>query len=437
MSKDCGIHPIRHKEKIILFYVSLYVFLVLFDCCLVNRADDVYLQDAVQNYGTVFNWIYFWATSWSGRIIPQGILVWLMQYPDIFFHLADAGMWIVFLHYTIRNLDVERVLDQRTAVIGLYGGIFLLIPDSVLSGSVYWKCANVSYLWGTAAMMVAIYPFVLKMNGRNVRKIEMAAAVAACIFSAGYEQSGALMSGIMACILVYLSVTKHKLDVQAFAMTILSCAATAFFLMLPGNAVRTTAETIKWYPNFDMFSLVDHSLLGIHYTISNILYEVPELFLAIALLNLWYVSKKGCRSRVQKLMVFATTAYWALAYFDAESGRLQEGDTYLSKLFSLVNVNTVDFGLSKTAVCGELLAVGMIVLLGMSTALLTEKFNLLCWGLFFGGLSTMAMMGFSPTIYASGARPRFIGYYCLVCCIVVCIVRNRRENAGVQNEAAI
>lgn len=418
------------------FCTVLYGFLLLFDLCLVSRGDDIYLETGIADCGSLWAWVKFWGTSWSGRVLPQGILVWLMQFPPIVFHLVNAGVWVLLLWGTLRCLDRDAVLQRGWGMVLLLCGIFLLIPSSVLDDSVYWKCANVSYLWGTAAMMTAIFPLVRRLEGRACSAAGRAAAVIACIYAAGFEQSGALMSGLMVCFLIGLCVRERRCDFYALWMTVLSCTVTAGFFLLPGNAVRAGAETIVWFPNYDMYSLPEQLLLGIQYAISRSMQEVPELLLIIALLNLRYVMRTEQPGRLRRGIVFATVVYWACSCFNTLSGRMQEGETYLSGLVSLVDVNTVNFGLSRTAVCGELLAVCMLVLLGMSTALLGDRFDLLSWGLFFGGLASMAIMGFSPTIYASAERPRFIGYFCLLCCMFTCIIRNRQLQGSEQGSAA-
>ncbi len=275
------------------FCAVLYGFLVLFDLCLVSRGDDLYLETGIEECGSLFGWMRFWAESWSGRILPQGILVWLMQFPPIVFHLVNAGVWLLLLWGTLRCLDRDAVLERGWGMVLVLGGIFLLIPSSVLDDSVYWKCANVSYLWGTAAMMTAICPLVLRLEGRACSAAGRAAAVIACIYAAGFEQSGALMSGLMVCFLIGLCMKERRCDGYALWMTVLSCAVTAAFFLLPGNAVRAGAETIVWFPNYDMYSLPEQLLLGIQYAISRSMQEVPELLLFIALLNLWYVMSSG------------------------------------------------------------------------------------------------------------------------------------------------
>lgn len=428
--KESGPRKTASHAEVVRFYAVLYGFLVLFDLCLVSRGDDIYLESGIADCGSLWAWVKFWGTSWSGRVLPQGILVGLMQFPPIVFHLVNAGVWLLLLWGTLRCLDRESVLQKGWGMVLLLGSIFVLIPASVLDDSVYWKCANVSYLWGTAAMMAAILPFVRRMEGRACSGAAKAGAVAACIYAAGFEQSGALMSGLMLCFLIGLCVKERRCDVYSLLLTVLSCTVTALFFFLPGNAVRAGAETIVWFPNYDMYSLPEQLLMGIQYAMANLMQEVPELLLIIALLNLRYVMRAEGQGRLRRGIVFATVVYWGCSCFNTLSGRMQEGDTYLSGIFSLVDVNTVNFGLSRTAVCGELLAVCMLVLLGMSTALLGGAFDLLSWGLFFGGLVSMVIMGFSPTIYASAERPRFIGYFCLICCMLTCIIRNLRLQQG-------
>ena len=97
---------------------------------------------------------------------------------------------------------------------------------------------------------------------------------------------------------------------------------------------------------------------------------------------------------------------------------MQDAATFMSPWFSLVEINTIDFGVSRQTLIAEIINIGMIVLLGMDLAWFADTFDVLSFCLYFGGFATMWLMGFSPTIYASAERPRFIGYYCLLCCLL-------------------
>lgn len=423
------------KKKSVLLCLAMYVLLVVFDFCLIDKMDDSNFRDGIANFGNIFAWMKFWGESWSGRVIPQGIMVLLMQIPDIGFHLCNAGMWMILLYYTWRNLDVFKKTDWKISMPVLFFAVFAFIPVKVLDDSVFWKSANVTYLWGMAAFMAAIYPFTALLQGKKYRRRDYVISLIACLYAAGAEQCGALMSGIMICAVVMLVLRKHGIEREILILTAFSCALTAYFFLLPGNSVRMRAEILGNFQNFDMFSPLDRALWGITYAIGHAEGEIPELMALLAVVNLVGIIKLKRKDHLQEFLSWCTVIYFVCNFFDTMSRQMQEGTTYMSSWFSLIEINTTDFGISRPALVAELINVGMIVLLGMDIAWITEKFDILAFGLYFGGFATMWLMGFSPTIYASAERPRFIGYYCLLCClfseVLVCLKNEEQRKNNI------
>lgn len=406
------------KKRSVILYLAMYILLVVFDYCLIEKWDDSNFRDGIANFGNIFAWMKFWAENWSGRVIPQGILVLLMQIPDLGFHLCNAAMWMILLFYTWRNLDCSGSVDRKLGMTVLFFSVFALIPVEVLDDSLFWKSANVTYLWGMAMLMVAIYPHAALLRGKKYRRRDYIIALPACLYASGAEQCGALMSGVMVCITAILLFREHRVEKKILILAIISCALTAFFFMMPGNSVRVRAEILGNFQNFDMFSSLDRTLLGIKYAIGHAECEIPELLALLAVFNLIGFLNLKRKDRLQELLSWSTTIYFVCNFFDEMSRRMQEGTTYMSSWFALIEINTTDFGISRPTLIAELINVGMIVLLGMNIAWIAEEFDVLRFCLYFGGFATMWLMGFSPTIYASAERPRFIGYYCLLCCLI-------------------
>ena len=287
--------------------------------------------------------------------------------------------------------------------------------------------------------MVAIYPHVALLRGEKYQRRDYVIAVLACLYASGAEQCGALMSGIMICAVLTRLFREHHVGMDILVLTLFSLVLTAFFFLLPGNSVRVRAEILGNFRNFDMFSTLDRVLLGITYTIGRAEREIPELLALLAVFNLAMILKLKRKDKLQELLSWSTAIYFVCNFFDEMSRQMQEGTTYLSSCFSLVEINTIDFGISRPILLAEIINVGMVVLLGMNIAWITEQFNILSFSFYFGGLATMWLMGFSPTIYASAERPRFIGYYCLLCCLICLIIETIEywRNGSVNKEKII
>ncbi len=414
------------RKDTIVMCLAWYTLLVMFDFCLIEKMDDSNFRDGIANFGNIFAWMKFWGESWSGRVIPQGMLVLLMQLPDAWFHICNAGAWLVLLLYTWKGFDAAEAVDWRIGIPVTFMAVFVLIPAKILDDSVFWKSANVVYLWGMAAMMAAIYPFVKALKRRRVKRADYVIAILACLYASGVEQCGALMSGIMVCTSIALLLRDQRMERSIVALTAVSCLLTAFFFLLPGNSVRMRAEILGNFQSFDMLSSLDRALLGITYAVGHVESEIPALMALLAVVNLYGMRHVDQKGSLQKMLGWLPAIYFICNFFHQMSRQMQDATTFMSPWFSLVEINTIDFGVSRQAFLAEITNVGMIVLLGMNLAWMADTFDVLSFCFYFGGFATMWLMGFSPTIYASAERPRFIGYYCLLCCLLVEIVHEIR-----------
>lgn len=180
------VHIATGRKKAVVLFLVCYVLLVMFDFCLIDKMDDSNFRDGIANFGNIFAWMKFWGENWSGRVIPQGILVLLLQLPDAGFHFCNAGMWAILLLYTWRNIDTSREIDWKIGIPATFLAIFVFIPVKVLDDSIFWKSANVVYLWGIAAVMVAIYPHIMLLKhrgGKNFRLYDRSSCMSICIRS--------------------------------------------------------------------------------------------------------------------------------------------------------------------------------------------------------------------------------------------------------------
>jgi hypothetical protein len=403
-------------KKILLFSI-LYLFFFLLSCYMVSRADDFVFQAGIQRYGSIAGWAKWFSQNWGGRIIPQGILVLLLQLPPLIFHLVDALVWVLLLVYVKKIFDVTGLFQEKIFFVLFPSLIFVLIPFSVLSGTVFWKCANVLYLWGSAALLIAIYPAAQLIHQRQVTRFDSIISLACVIYVSSFEQAGVLMCGVLFLFLLYALFIHHSVKWQMILLFVLAIAFTYFFCTLPGNSVRTHIEVLGQMPNYDMYSTLDKVLWGIWYVINYIEQEAMYIVMLLAG-TVVYLMHQNRKSND----ILLIGAYFMLLYFVLCTMNwigLSNGGTgyFLSDLFQLVQVDAADFGFSRRIAVFSILHFMAYIYLGSCILIvIPEEINITGFSFYFGGLATMWMMGFSPTIYASGARPRFLCYLFLLCC---------------------
>ena len=128
----------------------------------------------------------------------------------------------------------------------------------------------------------------------------------------------------------------------------------------------------------------------------------------------YYIKKSGCGHffKVTSLLVFI---FFSLNCVH-RVGTQYSGDKYLlGKIFELYSVETTEFNIPLATSIKETINVMAFAILGCEIVLYKKGIlNVVPFLFYIGGIGTMMMMGWSPTIYASGQRPMFIGCFALV-----------------------
>lgn len=399
------------KAKVFIRYAIVYLAFLILSCYMANYGDDFVFKAGIERYGSFFGWVNFFARMWGGRIVPQGILVLLLQLPEIVFHLFDAFAWVLLLIYIKKVFDADEMLPFWFVCCAVSIMIFVLIPISVLTGSVLWKCANVLYLWGSAGILIGIYPLIRQLNDRAVRKRDMVFSTIAIVYTSSFEQAAALLCGAYALLLFFVVLNKKNVRWSIVFLFVLSLACSLFFAMLPGNKVRYQAEVLGQIQNYDMYTFVDKVLWGIWYAISGV--ENDAMFLLLLLVvTLAFIMYKTRKPTDPVLIGLLTVLGYFILCTPNHIGISNGGSSYfISDLFSLIQVDTTQFGISPLTGFRSIIHFMAYVYLGCCIMLIDPKrFRPVGFTFYFGALATMLVMGFSPTIYASKSRPRFICY---------------------------
>lgn len=417
-----------NKNKNLLFYALVWLTFLILSYKMVSQADDLVFAEGITRYDGIAGWAKFFYANWGGRIIPQGILVLILQLPEIVFHLIDAFMWVIFLGYANKIYNFELKKNRNLVMILMAVLIFTIVPSSIITGTLFWKCANVLYLWGTALSFVALYPLVCIWLGEEYKKRDIILAVLAAIYASSFEQIAVFMCIVSVSIAIAIFVRERKISKEVIICTAVIWLFSILFLISPGNSVRTQAEMLWWYQEFGAYSLPDKVLAGICYTLENVEREIPIVLFGISVLLLSLGWKRKDYSLSQKISLAAVTVYFLLNYLF----RLQTIYTgpleWLGKIFQTVNPDSMNFALSCKAALAELVNIGMIAMMCINIGMVySGKFDVIGFSSILGAFATIASMGFSPTIYASEGRPRMVGYLIILIILVRTVILVVRE----------
>ncbi len=411
--------------------VAIVVLSFALNLTLRDYADDFVFRDGPARYGGFAGWLVFYAKNWSGRLIPHAILVGLLQLPNAVFVVANSLMLALLPDMLTRCLFPEKYCGDYRLKFALFLALIFIIPGEVLLDAVFWKCASVLYLWGMVAALFAIRPFILIYRAeRPVRAREFVLAVVGGIYVSGFEQLAAFLTVFMVAMTLWNGIALRRRVRSCAALTALAAALTLFFAAMPGNRTRFFTEVVQRFPDYDMLTFWDKLLIGIGRLLSGIQDKYVCVFCALA----WFLATRlfkiaSRRNRWVAVIGGGVSLYYTLATvcFLAKS-KTRGGIPLLDKAFTFIRFDGAFFRRNPMYLFA--FAAGFMAFCGLGLMLIFssrgDRADVVKPLLYFGGGCTVIIMGFSPTVYASGERTFFIFAVFLVAVVAMVLTEGVR-----------
>ena len=386
-----------------------------------SRNDDFYFALALERYGSLFGWAQVYGTTWSGRIIPHGLLVLLLQLPNTVFILINSIVIVAIFHLFVQLFAPRNIRFKTLAGVVMMLSLLLLKfwNEWEITNVIHWKCSAVLYVWCIAGFFLAIRPLVLTADGKKVTRQEWVLAYAGGIYTSGFEQMAAFMLVFMLVFTIWNWYIEKKHSIDCLALSVFISVLSLLFASFPGNATRFVAETIKWKQNYGMFSLPDRILLGICLCVSFLRDHAAPLMCLASIFLVILIYKRKPKNLVLRLLALEPAAYYFLALVNKMAGSKTVSAVlgydisflkpFLKKCIYVLNVDSIYFHyplsiLTTSCAVFSLITFGCLLYLASGE----KEYDLIKPLFFFGGCGTILLMGLSPTFRASGIRTCFI-----------------------------
>lgn len=296
--------------------------------------------------------------------------------------------------------------------------IFCLIPLTVM-GETGWVATTLNYQWPAAFSLLAFYPFFQLLKEKNLNTKIYWVALPFLLFLANQEQINLCFFTLTSIVSVYLWL-KGKYDFRLLVYSIISFLGILFFLTTPGNSIRAVHEVNKWFPQYKDFSLIHKLDLGISSFGKPFFLDTNILFLLLFAL-IFVLTYFKCQNYYVKLLTALPIFLNLIIYFGRTmitgftnvrgNGRsMIWNSSNLEKLFTNTGTKlSVHFPGTWIA---TLLVLGLLVclLLGIYLSFNNSKTAVFLMLLMLMGFFSRVVMGFSPTVWASGMRTYYILY---------------------------
>ena len=397
--------------------------------------DDLAYKNILVNQ-SMFDFLRERYHTWSSRVLIEAVMLPFATGNVWWWKIADSLMIVLFLWIVSELFGGEKEQEKMQAQMLMFCMIWI-VPFFSLS-SAGWITTTINYLWPLTLGLEAMLPLRHWDREEKIPVWEFVVCPICALYGANMEQMGAILLGSYVVFGGYLLWKRKKLSPFYFLQLLLIAGSLVFILTAPGNACRTEAEIKRFFPEFAGLSVGQKLWMGFLDTTQYYLAAgdgqksyVFGLFSAIlwlvALLTFWNrKEKRGIPGLLLSLL--PVVFYWGIGQagnFLLNSGRLTRGRNGIGVLaqnrqipgmsyFSggLVVFQTLCYLIVLAAVAGTIFYVW-----GVSEETLLELLILAA------GFLSRLVVGFSPTIYASGDRTAL---FCTAAILIVTLRNLRR-----------
>lgn len=442
---------IKKNPSAVLFCGGFLILLFLQLFLQMGWGDDVWFAEEMTPLGEYLPFRY---KNWTSRLLIEAGLKLLTALPEWIWRILNILIvlllvWIVADLFGVSELSgselpgIESNAAKRQAQVCFFVFIWCVPLSCVREAG--WIATTLNYLWPMTLGLVAMRPIKHWIKGEKCLAWEYIVYPPCMLFAANSEQCAAILLGAYLLFGAYLLKEKGKLSPFYFLLLGLAAASVAFALTTPGNANRITQETARFFPAFESLNVWQKLLMGFVDTASYYLAAggvgrhnfVFALLAGILLAGIWQkrAEKHFLRNALAALLPFlfvwgigAVGKYWMLrkgfhriiALLCMNRCLPEGGGSF--EYFGVAPYSLYEVLLQAGIYMGLLICVVFTIyfLHGKSRETL---FELLILG---AGLLSRLIIGFSPTIYASGTRTAL---FCTAAILIVCL-RNLQFSLG-------
>lgn len=419
------------------------MFLILLAAHALIRADfgdDLAYKNILANQ-TLLDFLRERYATWSSRVLIEAVMLFFVSGNVWYWKIADSLMILLFLWIVSELFGGKSGPDKMRAQILMFCMIWI-VPFFSLS-SAGWITTTINYLWPLTLGLMAMLPVRHWILEEKIPAWEYVLCPVCVLYGANMEQMGAILLGSYGVFGGYLLWKRKKLPPFYFVQLLLVTGSLVFILTAPGNACRTEAEIQRFFPEFAGLTVGQKLWMGFLDTTQYYLaagdgqksyvFGLFSVVLWLAAL-LTFSGRRGKRGIPGVLMALVPVVfYWGIGQagnFLLNSGLLTRGRNGIGVLAQnrqipgmsyysggLVAFQTLCYLIVLAAVAGTIFYVW-----GRSEEAMLELLILAA------GFLSRLVVGFSPTIYASGDRTAL---FCTVAVLIVILRNMQKIFAGV------
>lgn len=399
-----------NKENRTYLYFYLLALLIHFFLP-INWADDAIFI----NKSSQLTWLEF--VSNSARPLVDSLTYFFSRYP-LAWRVLNPFILIVLALILSKFLYVGNNTKMKVAIC-----IAIIYPAMIVVDAGF-IATTLNYLWTVTFGLLCLLPLWKTINNIEVKLYEKILLLPFLFYATNMQQMAVVLVVIFLIGYVY-STKKKKNRIYTLLQLIISvlCTLFSFFINTFGDNSRMIRETGRYFPDFSGLNLFEKFELGFSSTFYCLIMELHFGWIAFTIFTIFlvYLVFKNSKKAVDRLQV-------CFPLLCSSYGLLR---TLFSSVF-LVLENYIpgdvkNYKMTKATYSFELFAdlvyLLIIVCILYSLWILLKNMvkYLIATSIFFIGLGTRILMGFSPTVWASGHRTFFIMFLSLIMIVIIIV----------------
>lgn len=402
------------KNKYFPFIVCFFVMAVIFSTMYTGWGDEIHF--VLKDGETVFGYLKTQYLTTHAKILTDLLILVMLSVPQAVWALVTAALyallaWSIF--YLLEDHD-----GTGSTLTAWFTVLLMLVYNFLDVTGAGWYATTINYVWPLACGAFSLLPIRHAFSGKTEKSRMLFWYVPAILIGCAQEQMAAIVFCFYLIFSVYLF-SRKKLNKIVITELILSAASLAFLLSSPGNASRAQSEAQFWYPQFLTFSPVLKLYLGIITTAADLIFsDNPLVFVFILLFPVFVfrLSRSAFAKALSLLPLILTCVNnFFFPFFSKLYPMLGQIESALREFTISVRnrqaLNDVHFSAILFAVAAlYLLPVFLCTVASfVKDSEKTANFPLpgiaMAAGLIvLAGFASRFVIGFSPTMFASGPR---------------------------------
>lgn len=387
--------------------VSALMFLLFYKVPLIG--DDVYNLQHREMFNTVqksFNYVVSQYGNWSSRTIINFFMYLFSTHNIIYFSFITALLFYVLLG------SLSKIFNSENSIyVDICLCLLVLLTPFPYFSTAGWIATTTTYLWPIIAAIYAVIPLLVDQQMKWYQYILTSLAV---IYATNNEQI------MIVLLIVYITnimirTLKHKVNFNykySCLQLIFILLNFVYFILCPGNRVRSQLETAKWFPEFSKLNMINKLDIGFMTTGEHVLFSNSLLVMLLTLLIFWahiLISKKHILISGANLGLLLV----ADILFDVFILTGHFRSLFNFPKLGLLNQTTITSIVQFLVYCCYIILLALTYYYGQNSYSYIEMISLLG-----GALLARIALGFSPTSYVSATRTfAVLGFTFLIMCI--------------------